>query len=250
MRGRKTIAVIGGGSAGLTAARVACQGGADVLFFIGDKGDHSSLCIDAGCMPSKALFGPIDAMHHAKRNGWLKVEPVHPDQYLAQIVRWKDQQIAEFRDHRNEEIGRLASESLQIINAKASFLNEHEIVSEGRLYQFDAAIIASGSATTLPKIPGLDLSWDGVWTSDEILHNTQIPKSLAIVGAGAISTEFSLRYERLGSQVTVVTRGRLLAEYPSRFGATRLDLSAGRCSCFDGAARHAHFASALRRVRD
>lgn len=218
MRGRKMIAVIGGGSAGLTAARIACQEGANVLFFIGEKSDHSSLCIDAGCMPSKALFEPIDAMHHAKRNGWLKVEPVHPDQYLAQIVRWKDQQIAEFRDHRNEEIGRLASESLQIINAKASFLNEHEIVSEGRRYQFDAAIIASGSATTLPKIPGLDLSWDGVWTSDEILHNTQIPKSLAIVGAGAIGTEFSLRYERLGSQVTVVTRGRLLAEYPSRFG--------------------------------
>ena len=149
-----------------------------------------------------------DASREAQR--LAKVEPVHPDQYLAQIVRWKDQQIAEFRDHRNEEIGRLASESL-IINAKASFLNEHEIVSEGRRYQFDAAIIASGSATTLPKIPGLDLSWDGVWTSDEILHNTQIPKSLAIVGAGAIGTEFSLRYERLGSQVTVVTRGRLLA---------------------------------------
>ena len=210
--------MIGGGSAGLTAARVACRCGANVLLFIGDKGDHSSLCIDAGCMPSKALFEPIDAMHHAKRNGWLKVEPVHPDKYLAQIVRWKDEQIAEFRDYRNGEIRKLASESLQIINAKASFLNEHEVVSEGRRYEFDAAIIASGSITTLPKIPGLDLSWDGVWTSDEILHNTRIPKSLAVIGAGAIGTEFSLRYARLGSRVTLLARGRLLAEYPAQFG--------------------------------
>lgn len=132
MQRGKTIAVIGGGSAGLTAARVACKQGANVLFFVGDKGDHSSLCIDAGCMPSKALFQPIDAMHHAKRNGWVKVEPAHPETYLAQIVAWKDQQIAGFRDYRQQQIHKLASESLQIINAKASFLNPHEVVSEGR----------------------------------------------------------------------------------------------------------------------
>ncbi|HJT80010.1 MAG TPA: FAD-dependent oxidoreductase, partial [Chthoniobacterales bacterium] len=176
----RTIAVIGGGSAGFTGARTACQLGANVLFFVGDKGDHSSLCIDAGCMPSKALFEPIDAMHHAKRHGWLRVEPLHPDQYLGQIVRWKDEQIAEFRDYRSEEIRNLAGDNFQIINAKASFLNDHEIVSDGRRYQFDAAIIASGSTTTVPKISGLDLSWDGIWTSDEILHNTRIPKSLAV----------------------------------------------------------------------
>jgi pyruvate/2-oxoglutarate dehydrogenase complex dihydrolipoamide dehydrogenase (E3) component len=214
----KTIAVIGGGSAGLTAARVACHRGANVLFFVGDKGDHSSLCIDAGCMPSKALFEPIDAMHHAKRHGWVRVEPVHPDQYLSQIVHWKDEQIAGFRDYRQQEIRELVADRLQIINAKASFLNGHEIVSEGRRYGFDAAIIASGSATTLPKIAGLDVSSDGIWTSDEILHNTRIPKSLAVIGAGAIGIEFSLRYARLGSEVTLISRSGLLADYPAKFG--------------------------------
>ena len=74
-RKRKTIAVLGGGSAGFTAVRVACKEGANVLFFMGDNADHASLCINAGCMPSKALFEPIDAMHHAKRHGWLRVEP-------------------------------------------------------------------------------------------------------------------------------------------------------------------------------
>ena len=215
---RKTIAVIGGGSAGLTAARVGCQQGANVLLFVGDKGDHSSLCIDAGCMPSKALFEPIDAMHHAKRNGWLRVEPVDAAQYLAQVVRWKDEQIAEFRDYRQQEIRALATQNLQIINAKASFVGEHELVSEGRRYQFDAAIIASGSVTTLPRIAGLELACDGIWTSDEILHNTTIPKSLAVIGAGAIGIEFSLRYARVGSEVTLLARGGLLAEYPAAFG--------------------------------
>ncbi|MEO8439213.1 MAG: FAD-dependent oxidoreductase [Spartobacteria bacterium] len=51
----ETIAVLGGGSAGFTAARLAAKNGARVLFFMGDNADHASLCINAGCMPSKAL---------------------------------------------------------------------------------------------------------------------------------------------------------------------------------------------------
>ncbi len=67
-------------------------------------------------------------------------------------------------------------------------------------------IIATGSVTVLPTIDGLDPAWEGVWTSDEILHNTRIPESLAVIGVGAIGLEFSLRYARLGSAVTLVSR--------------------------------------------
>ena len=90
MAGMKTIVVLGGGSAGFTAARIAWETGARVLFFMGDNADHASLCINAGCMPSKALFEPIDAMHHAKQHGWLEVKPKQPNEYLGQVVRWKD----------------------------------------------------------------------------------------------------------------------------------------------------------------
>ena len=72
----KTIAVLGGGSAGFTAARTASETGARVLFFMGDNADHASLCVNAGCMPSKALFEPIEAMHHAK-----------PHRHVARITR-------------------------------------------------------------------------------------------------------------------------------------------------------------------
>src|SRR5262249_17531016 len=114
----KTIAVLGGGSTGFTAARIAAQQGARVLFFIGVHADHASLCINAGCMPSKAIFEPIDAMHHAKQHGWLEVRPKHPDEYLAQIIQWKDEEIAQFRAYRNEEIQNLESERFEITRAK------------------------------------------------------------------------------------------------------------------------------------
>ena len=122
----KTIAVLGGGSAGFTAARIAAQNGARVLFFMGDNADHASLCINAGCMPSKALFEPIDAMHHAKLHGWLEVKPKQPDEYLAQIVRWKDNEIAQFRAYRDREIRNLASDSFTIVRANACFVNDFQ----------------------------------------------------------------------------------------------------------------------------
>ena len=218
MKKPKTIAVIGGGSAGFTAARTASELGAHVLFFMGDNADHASLCISAGCMPSKAIFEPIDAMHHAKQHGWLKVEPRQPNEYLAQIIRWKDGEIESFRAYRDAEIRERAGEKFKIIRANAHFVNPHELESEGKRYRFDAAIIASGSVTNFPKIKGLDRTADGIWTSDEILHNTRIPKSLVVMGSGPIGLEFSLRYARLGCEVTLLARGRVLAEFPAKFG--------------------------------
>lgn len=218
MKAENTVAVIGGGSAGFTAARVASNLGAHVLFFMGDHADHASLCINAGCMPSKAIFEPIDAMHHARQHGWLRVEPRQPNEYLAQIVRWKDAEIEKFRAYRDAEIRELASDKFQIIRANAHFVSHHELESEGKRYTFDSAIIANGSTTTRPKIPGLDYTEDGVWTSDEILHNTHLPKSLAVLGAGPIALEFSLRYARLGVTVSLLARSRILPDFPSEFG--------------------------------
>ena len=214
----KTIAVIGGGSAGLSAARAAKAFGARVLFFMGDDADHASLCINAGCMPSKAMFEPIDAMYHARRHGWLHVEPRRPNEFLAEIVRWKDREIAQFRAHREAEIRQLANDRFEIIRANAFFVNAHELESEGKRFAFDAAILASGSVPALPKLEAFDSSWDGFWTNEEILSNTHIPESLAIIGAGAIGLEFSLRYARLGSEVTLITHSRVLPRYPAKFG--------------------------------
>jgi pyruvate/2-oxoglutarate dehydrogenase complex dihydrolipoamide dehydrogenase (E3) component len=214
----KTIAVLGGGSAGFTAARTACKQGANVLFFMGDHADHASLCINAGCMPSKALFEPIDAAHHAKQHDWFRVEPKQPNEILAQIVRWKDAEIEKFRVYRQDEIRALAGECFEMIRANAHFTGMHEIESQGRRYQFDAAIVATGSTTTFPNFRGLEAVRDAIWTSDEILRNTEIPRSLAVIGAGPIGLEFSLRYARLGCEVTLVAPRNLLGRYPEKFG--------------------------------
>jgi mercuric reductase len=169
-------------------------------------------------MPSKAIFEPIDAAHHAKQHGWFRVEPKQPDEILAQIIRWKDAEIEKFRVYRQDEIRALAGACFEMIRANARFTGMHEIESEGRRYQFDTAIIATGSSTSFPDFRGLDEVRDALWTSDEILQNTRIPKSLAVIGAGPVGLEFALRYARLGCEVTLMTQRHLLARYPEKFG--------------------------------
>lgn len=214
----RTIAVIGGGSAGFTAARTARELGARVLLFMGDHAERASLCINAGCMPSKAMFEPIDAMHRAKRNGWLEVVPREPAEYLAQIVGWKDREIAKFRNHRQEEINQLVSDDFRVIRHNARFVDGHQVEAGNERYTIDQVVLATGSANSIPKQVQVDVGMEGVWTNDEILQNTLLPKSLLIIGAGPVALEFSLRYARLGSAVTIISRSPPLAKFPGKFG--------------------------------
>lgn len=218
MTGNKTIAVIGGGSAGFTAARKASALGARVVFFMGNRADRSSLCVNYGCMPSKALFGPIDAMHHARRHGWLRVEPVRPEAFLGQIVAWKDREIARFRAYRQKAIRSKESDRFRVIRTDARFVDPHTLEAAGERYRADAIIIATGSETVYPPIDGLDARRGEVWTNEEILANTELPESLTVIGAGPIGLEFALRYARLGTAVTVLVRSRPLSGFPPQFG--------------------------------
>ncbi len=219
MNTRKTIAILGGGSAGFTAARTAARCGARVALFMGDDADAASLCVNRGCMPSKALFGPIDAMHHAKRLGLLDVLPRDPERYLAQLVAWKDREIARFRAFRQRAIREREAEDFVVVRRAARFENAHTVTSGGQSWRVDAAVIATGSRPRIPSIDGLAELRRQVWTSDEILENTVLPASLIVVGAGAIGLEFALRYARLGCAVTVLARSRFLSGWPEAFGS-------------------------------
>ncbi len=218
MAKRKTIAVLGGGSAGFTAARTASNLGADVVFCMGDNHALASLCVNRGCMPSKAMFLPIDTMHHAREQKHLRVEAIRPEAYLEQIVSWKDREIARFRAYRQKAIRDHESDDFRIVRANARFVDAHTLEAGGERITFDAAIIATGSAPVLPPIDGLAELQNDVWDNDALLSNTRLPQSLVMIGAGAIGLEFALRYARLGCDVTVVARSRPLSRYPERFG--------------------------------
>lgn len=215
---RRTIAILGGGSAGLTAARTAARLGARVLLFMGEHPDRASLCVNRGCMPSKAMFEPIDAFHHARRWGLVRVEPVVPERLLGQIVAWKDREIARFRAFRQQAIADHESDDFVVVRAAARFVDAHTLEAAGRRHAFDAVILATGSTGARPPVPGLADLASELWDSEQLLSNTRLPGSAVFIGAGAIGLEFALRYARLGCRVTMVARSHPLSAYPESFG--------------------------------
>lgn len=214
----KTIAVIGGGSAGFTAAKTASDAGARVLLFLGPKPEKPSLCVNRGCMPSKALFAPIDALHHARRYAGIDAGPDHARADLARIVRWKDREIARFRAFRRSTIRHRAGTDFVVLPHPARFVDPHTLEAAGETYEVDAAIVATGSTTVEPPIRGLAEVRGEIWTNDEILDNTEPPDSLLVIGAGAMGLEFSIRYARLGVAVTVASATPALDGFPAAFG--------------------------------
>lgn len=213
-----TIVVVGGGSAGFTAAGTAADLGARVVLIMGDDHRTASLCVNRGCMPSKAMFQPVDTMHHARRQRWLRVEPREPGDYLAEIVDWKDREIARFRAFRQRAIRRRAGDEFLIVPHDARFTDPHTLEAGGERYEADAVILATGSTPWCPPIPGMDAVRAGIWTNVDILENRELPESLTVIGAGAIGLEFALRYRRLGCRVTIITRSLPLSRFPDRFG--------------------------------
>ena len=202
------VIVIGGGSAGYAAARTVASGGLKTAIIDGAP-QLGGLCILRGCMPAKALLFSSEILHYARNAAvfGVKVSDARPD-FQAVMAR-KNRLIADFASYR---VGQLESDRFTLFRSQARFLDSHTVVlSDGRRITSNSFVIATGSVVSPPPYPGLVEV--GYWTSDEALEAKSLPKSLIVLGGGAVALEFAQFYQRMGTQVTVVQRsGQVLKE--------------------------------------
>ena len=197
--------VIGGGSAGYAGAATAAGLGLRVAVIEGGA-DVGGLCILRGCMPSKTLLESghrAEAIRAAGEFG-LRAEYLGADG--AAIRARKRRLIAEFADYRR---GQLESGRFEFVRGAAAFTDPHHIevrLRDGGLRRLEgrAFLIATGSVITTPEIPGLAKT--GFLTSDHVLDADRIPKSVIVLGGGAIALELASFYAGVGSRVTVIQR--------------------------------------------
>ncbi|HMO64446.1 MAG TPA: NAD(P)/FAD-dependent oxidoreductase, partial [Verrucomicrobiota bacterium] len=199
-------AVIGGGSAGYAAARTLAAGGRRVAVIEGAE-EAGGLCILRGCMPTKALLWAAEVKHLAGKSAtWgLRPEPL-PFHFPAVMAR-KDALIADFAGHRR---GQLADGRFEFLRSPARFLDPHTLVlADGRTLRAGHFVIATGSVGAEPPLPALREA--GCLTSDDCVRLETLPRSLVILGGGAIACEFAQFFARFGVAVTLVQRSpRLL----------------------------------------
>jgi pyruvate/2-oxoglutarate dehydrogenase complex dihydrolipoamide dehydrogenase (E3) component len=193
--------VIGGGSAGYNAARVAVTLGLRTAVIDGAK-ELGGLCILRGCMPSKTLLYMTDVLHAAQKAKvfGLKIPSAHADMKAMQARKRKI--IAEFAAFRLEA---LTAGNFDLIRSQAHFIDAHTVqLSDGQKIRGKYILIGTGSKVSVPPIPGL--AETPFWSSDEVLDLDFIPKSVIVLGGGIVACELSQFLNRIGSRVTLVQR--------------------------------------------
>ncbi len=207
--------ILGGGSAGFNAARVAVSLGLRTAIVDGAR-DLGGLCILRGCMPSKTLLYMADILHLAQKGTTfgLKIPSASAD--MKAIHARKKKIISEFAAYREQA---LASGQFDLIRAHARFLDPHTVeLSDGRRLSAPHILIGTGSKVSVPPVPGLAES--KFWTSDDVLDLDFIPKSVIVLGGGIVACELAQFLSRIGSRVTLVQRSAHLLRDHSAAAAT------------------------------
>jgi pyruvate/2-oxoglutarate dehydrogenase complex dihydrolipoamide dehydrogenase (E3) component len=192
------LAVVGGGTAGLTAAVGAARIGARVLLVERDRtgGD----CLWTGCVPSKALLAAAEHAHAARQAGRLGVDVDGVRVDLARVMAHVKRAIARIEPHDAPE--RLEREGVTVRHGHARFTAPGRLEIDGREERFRRAMVATGARPLVPDLPGLAAARP--LTSDTVWGLTELPSRLVVLGGGPIGVELGQAFARLGSRVTMV----------------------------------------------
>ena len=190
--------VIGGGSAGVRAARMAAQRGARVA--VAEASAMGGTCVNLGCIPKKLYSYAAhyaEAFEESHGFGWRGTAPEFD---------W-----ASLKANRAQEISRLngiyenllRNAGVAILRGRARVLGADAVEVNGQAHRTRHVVIATGGWPQVPDIEGREL----VVTSNEIFDLPVFPKRLVVVGGGYIACEFASIFRGLGAQVTQLYRG-------------------------------------------
>lgn len=194
------VLVIGAGPGGYAAAIRAAQLGFSVLCV--DKQYVGGVCLNVGCIPSKALISAAHQYEAVQRAADFGIETAAPSVNWAKVQEYKNNVVAKMTGGVN---ALLKGNKVQFFNGEVMFINEHEArvfnEQESPRYRFKHCIIATGSRPVeLPAFP-----FGGrILSSTEALSLPERPNSLAVIGGGYIGVELGQMYAKFGTKVTII----------------------------------------------
>ena len=201
----KDLIVIGAGPGGYAAAFYAASHGLNVLL-VDKRGALGGVCLNEGCIPSKALIHATEVVESAKEAKSFGITFNEPSINLDELRAWKNSVITKL----NKGIQSLAdNKGVEVLIGRAHFEDKEtlrvETDSGQQFYSYKQVIIAAGSEPAMPS--AFDLGNKRIMTSKEALDIDEVPKSLLVVGGGYIGMELGSVYAGLGSKVTVIEAG-------------------------------------------
>lgn len=196
------VLVLGGGPGGYSAAFRAADLGKQVVL-IERFPVLGGVCLNVGCIPSKALLHAAQIIHEADEFADHGVSFGKPNIDINKIKSWKESITKSLNDGL---AGLVKQRKVTLIQGTGKFTSANTVTvetNEGiKTVHFDQAIIAAGSRPT--KIPAFPHEDPRLWDSTDALQLTEIPKKLLIVGGGIIGLEMATVYHAMGSEISVV----------------------------------------------
>lgn len=197
------LAVIGAGPGGDNAAEYASANGLKTIIF--EKNNVGGVCLNEGCVPTKTILHSAHIYHKAGADGRkYAVSAENIEVALDKLIARKNKIIKKFSagirgDFKNHGVELVMAEA--VLNGKDTDGN-YRIDAGGETYLAKHILLATGSRSFIPPIPGLDKV--DYWTNKEALDCKELPKSLTVIGGGVIGMEFVSFFNTMGVPVTVV----------------------------------------------
>lgn len=200
--GKYNLVVIGAGTAGLVSAAGAAGLGAKVALV--EKQFLGGDCLNYGCVPSKALIRAARVAHTVREASRYGVHApggfeIDFSEAMSRMRRLR----AEISVHDSAQ--RFRDLGVDVFLGNGRFNSPSSLDVDGRTLEFSRAIIATGARAAHPSIPGLDYA--GYLTNETVFSLTELPRRLCVIGAGPIGCEMAQAFQRLGSEVCMITRG-------------------------------------------
>lgn len=213
------LLVVGGGPGGYLCAERAAQGGMKVAVF--EKKALGGTCLNEGCIPTKTFLNSSKMYRHAKESEAFGVTTEGVTYNHAKVVERKDSVVKTLVAG----VGAtMKANKVTVVTANAKLCGRGEngflVEADGVVYNGKRLVIASGSETVVPPVPGLKegLASGFVVTNREVLDEKTLPKDLVVIGGGVIGLEMAYYFLSIGVNVTVIEM------MPKIAGATDSDI--------------------------
>ena len=191
------LIVIGSGPGGYHAAIRAAQLGLKVACV--EKGDVGGVCLNVGCIPTKALLHVAHTLEEGRHAGAYGVTFGEPSLDLEALATW---QAGVVKKHTGGVAALLKGNKVTLVQGEARFVEPNALQVGDRRLTADRFVVATGSRPI--ALPGFDLDGERVVDSTGALRMTRVPKRFLALGGSAIGLEFADLYASFGSEVTVV----------------------------------------------
>jgi len=216
--GRYNLVVIGAGTAGLVTAAGAAGLGAKVALI--EKKLMGGDCLNVGCVPSKALIRAARVAAQVRDAGTFGIRVPSGVEVDFPAVMERMRRLRAGISH-HDSAARFRGLGIDVYIGQGAFTGSETIEVDGKALQFKSAVIATGSRAHRPSIQGLAEA--GFLTNETVFSLTDLPRRLAVIGAGPIGCELAQTFARFGAQVFLIGNHPQILPREDREAAARVE---------------------------